>query len=297
MSTKKIISSKVDPLRKINFKDNFGKQYYTVSFYDKADNSVNLCVSSQIGCVEKCAFCATGDAPFIRNLTQAEMEEQYTEGIKVLSDFSTENHPRTLYIILEGMGEASYNLANCLSGFSSFFESSANEFDKIAFRVSTAGNVSLIAPYKQFITRESPKMPNVQFQFQVSLHTPFDEERRFLVPRFGIDYPIGEMIPQFKKFADFLKSPLKFNYMLLRYPDGRINYSQKHLEKLVSISAPLNARVKLTKYSDTGKGFLSPSGEVYEDIRIFLETNGVKTSIRPLFGLDINAACGMLDYR
>jgi len=84
--------------------------------------------------------------------------------------------------------------------------------------------------------------------------------------------------------------------MLLNYPDGETNYSQEHLNKLASIVIPQKTSIKLTSYSETGKGFSSPNAKVFKEVKKILEQKGIEVEIRKLLGSDINAACGMLHY-
>lgn len=291
-----VLSSSDSPTKKIIFKDPEGRPFYTVSFYDPDDNSINLCLSSQVGCLEKCLFCATGDAPFVRNLSNMEIEEQFKSGIESMIEFNTKN-PRILYAIFEGMGEPTYNIVNCLGAFKSFHNARGKNFDRIALRISTAGNPDFIQEYKRFVKDNTQSMNNVKFQFQMSLHSPFDKERERLVPHLGKKYSLEYVTTKLKDLADFLNCPLKFNYMLLNLPWGGTNYTDEHLRELTSVSQKINARIKLTRYSETSKGFSSPDDDTYERVKLFLESHNIRTTIRPLFGSDINAACGMLDYR
>lgn len=84
--------------------------------------------------------------------------------------------------------------------------------------------------------------------------------------------------------------------MLLKYPDGTNNFSEKYLKKLSQILNPKSTQIKLTKYSDTGKGFSSPDKTVFSNVQNFLISKGFEVEIRELLGQDINAACGMLHY-
>lgn len=290
------MTSKEASLRKIIFKSADQQYYPVVGFYDSEDNSTNLCLSSQVGCTEKCKFCATGQFPLVRNLTAGEILEQISVGIQSVGDLVKDKDPRVLYLIFEGMGESSYNLNNCFQGFKNS-RLTPNGFDKTVFRLSTVGNLELIEPYSQFILENRQSMPDVRFNFQVSLHSPFDEERKYLIPGISGKFKINEIIKSFGDFAEFLDSKLKLNYLLLNFPNGQRNYSPSHLEELASIVLPEKTKIKLTKYSETGKGFSSPSENVFGEVKDFLIGRGIETSVRQLIGRDINAACGMLHYQ
>jgi adenine C2-methylase RlmN of 23S rRNA A2503 and tRNA A37 len=291
-----VLESKEFPIKKIHFGNN-ERQYYTVSFYDNEDNSINICASSQIGCLERCLFCATGDSPFVRNLTASEISEQYAAGISVMADKVGLNDPRLLYIIMEGMGEPSFNLQNCFNGLSDAFKKGTlSKFDEVQYRISTAGNPGMIQPYKDFIGGSATEMPSVNFQFQISLHSPFDSERAYLIPGIGAKFALKDTLPRFSDLANSLGQKLKLNYLLLNFPNGQNNYSSKHAEELARILNPAEARIKLTKYSNTGKKFSSPNDETYLEFKKKLEGFGFGVVIRELFGEDISAACGMLHY-
>jgi 23S rRNA (adenine2503-C2)-methyltransferase len=291
----KISESKTAPLRKIHF----GKEsenYYSVLFYDKLANSIVLCASSQIGCPEKCLFCATADSKFIRNLKREEISKQYSTGLNAMQDYIGMHNPKLLYIIMEGMGEPSYNLSNCLGGFEDYKSEILKQFDKVNLRITTVGNPEMILPYKNFISSQNDVAEKIKFQIQLSLHSPFDDERKYLMPTISKKHKLNEIIPIFSDLSNFLKEPFRVNYLLLDFPNGGSNYSKKHIEEILKILPAESSKLKLTKYSETNKGFKSPKEEVYLEAKEYLEKRGITTIIRELIGQDVNAACGMLNY-
>lgn len=294
MRIKEILKSDLDPLKKIVWSEH-DKYFYTVSFYDSLDNSINICVSSQIGCTERCAFCATASYPFVKNLGQKDLERQYLQGLEIMADFKRKYNPKILFVILEGMGEPTRNLDNCLKAFKNVYPKIEKQFNKIIFKVSTIGYTNLIEKYICFIKENTKSMPKVAFRFQISLHSPVNEERHILIPT--ISGEISKIIKDFYKLSDFLGSKLLCNYMLLNYPNGETNYSPEHLSKLTSIIIPKKTSIKLTSYSETGKGFSSPNIKVFKEVKKILEKKGIEVELRKLLGSDINAACGMLHYR
>ena len=60
-----------------------------------------VCVSSQVGCPARCAFCASGKEGVMRNLTPAEIVEQVAQINKHL----IESGERVSHIVFMGMGE------------------------------------------------------------------------------------------------------------------------------------------------------------------------------------------------
>lgn len=291
-----ISESKDASLKKIHFGNEL-QNYYSVLFYDKKANSIVLCASSQIGCPERCLFCATADSKFIRNLTKEEIVQQYSEGLSSMQDYIKEHNPKLFYVIMEGMGEPSRNLTNCLEGFGESKKEILKQFDRINYRITTVGNPEMVKPYKEFISSQTDSGEKVKFQIQLSLHSPFDSERRYLMPAVSKKHELKEIVPPFVSLANFLKEPFRVNYLLLDFPNGGSNYSKAHLEELLKILPAESSKLKLTKYSETNKGFRSPGDEVYLEAKEFLEKRGIHTVIKELLGKDVNAACGMLNYQ
>lgn len=291
-----VLNSAHDPLTKIVYRHPRGGEYYAVSFYDTVDNSLNICSSSQVGCIEDCRFCATGGYPFRSNLSAEQISSQHKDGVSAMDSFRQKHRIELLYIIMEGMGEPSFNLMNCLQGLELSYQDLVGLFRKIIFRISTIGNTALIDPYRKFIQDTGDRMPHVDFQFQISLHTPFNHERAWLIPKFGARLTVEEVLKRFYVLSDYLGDKLKCNYLLMNYPDGGNNYSRGHIDQLIRVVVPEKTRIKLTRYSDTGKGFSSPPEEVYDEVREALEQNGIQTKVRKIMGADVNAACGMLHY-
>lgn len=180
------------------------------------------------------------------------------------------------------MGEASHNIDNTFNGFQLAYSHLGQKYEKIAFRISTIGNVKLVDRYIEFIEANKSQMPNVEFQFQISLHNAIDSERKELIPKNSARYGIDEVIREFSRLAKYLGTKIKCNYLLLNFPNGKTNYSQTHLDALIGLIDPSMIRLKLTKYSDTGKGFSSPDASEYDRICKYLNTHGISTKIRDL---------------
>jgi 23S rRNA (adenine2503-C2)-methyltransferase len=285
------LRSTADPLEKWIHRTPKGS-FSTVYFYDAHDNSINACSSSQIGCVESCRFCATGDVPFVRNLTVDEMRSQFLGSTTVLKSFLKPKEPR-LYLLLEGMGEASYNLQNCIQASHQILPTLLTSFNDITLRLSTAGNVGVVEPF--ISAAQTYTHPSLRYQFQLSLHSSDEEQRKYLIPGFAQKYTLDQTIDAFLSLADRLGQKLKCNYLLLNF-NGETNYSRAHLDELVRLLPADRSRVKLTAYSDTGKNIHSPNKQTFIEVAKYLQSKGLQTSIRPLLGSDIESACGMLNY-
>ena len=112
-----ILKSQCNNLDKAVFSEENIERYYSVAFYVGDEGEGIICVSSQIGCPERCRFCATGDQSFIRNLTTNEILSELQVGISMIKDMVTDFSRKKLSVICEGMGEVSYNINNCFAAF------------------------------------------------------------------------------------------------------------------------------------------------------------------------------------
>lgn len=215
-----------------------------------------------------------------------------------MKNYIEKNDIPTLHIICEGMGEASRNINNCFGALIEVYPEISNRFQKIVFRVSTIGNIELVKNYIDFVHANGYLKTNIEFQIKLSLHTPFDIERLYLSTNISKRYRVNEILKEFYSLADVLNTKLICNYVLFDYPNGGNNYSDIHKLKLSNILKPEKTKLLLGKYSETGKGFISPEESIYNKWYDYFNLQcGIKTEKTSLKGSDIGAACGMLDYK
>ena len=278
------------------FEDGIEK-YYTVAFLgEKAGDFI--CVSSQIGCPEKCLFCATGDQTFVRNLTEEEIYTELEVGVSMVENMVTDIRSKQISIIFEGMGEASYNIEACFTAFDKFYSVISGKYEKIILRVSSSGNCDLCEKYKKYYLTRKDIYKNVEFQLKLSLHTPYDSERKYLMSNVSNRFSLSTIMQSFINLSKLLGTKLICNYVLFSYPNGQNNYSNEHAFELGKIIDKEYVKMTLGTYSETGKGFVSPEKKTYEFFYNYLNQKlGIETEIIELYGQDINAACGMLNYK
>ena len=287
----KIIRSQIDPVEMYVHTDENNIKYSTVYFHYPEGDMLIACCSSQIGCVESCKFCATGSLPFIGNLSQDKMYGQYISSLNALDDIQRNRRPSNLLILLEGMGEASYNFDNAFNGMKKAIPELLSEYKTLRMRISTAGNLGLIDKLEKVVENN---VHAITYEFQLSLHSSIDEDRKYLIPGFAKRWGVESTTKEFTSFAHRIGQKPRFNYLLLNF-DKKNNYSARHLEELVRL-VESGSSLKLTKYSETGKNMSSPNDETYEEVGQFLQSHGIQVHQRSLLGSDILAACGMLNY-
>ncbi len=156
----------------------------------------------------------------IRNLLIEDIVEEIQDGIKIMQNLTEVYKVKKLRISYEGMGEASYNIVNCLEAFSQIIENYSNVFEYFTLRISSVGNIILVDNYLEFYNSNKHRK-NIDFQLKLSLHTPSNEEREYLFPIISKKYSLLlYIIKEFYRRIDILGGKLIVNNLLLGYPDG-----------------------------------------------------------------------------
>jgi 23S rRNA (adenine2503-C2)-methyltransferase len=127
----------------------------------------------------------------------------------------------------------------------------------------------------------------------VSLHTPFDEERRKLMPVQQV-YPLQEVLEEIRSWDFGRQRRVSFEYILFK----NYNYSAAHVNELSRVLHGIRCRVNLIRYHPIPDTPLeSPNEKTIMDFRDRLNDKGITTTIRASRGQDIWAACGLLSTK
>jgi 23S rRNA (adenine2503-C2)-methyltransferase len=236
-----------------------------------------VCISSQVGCKFACAFCASGQAGFRRNLTVGEIV-----GEVLLAAAAWNDRPGN--IVFMGVGEPLDNYDEVLRAIRILNHAEGLAIGARRITLSTCG----VIPGIQRLANEG-----LQIELSVSLHAPDDATRARLMP-VNHRWPIAEILAACKAYAEKTKRIITFEYTLVR---GQ-NDSAAQAEQLARLLAPLPARVNLIPLSPV-EGF---AGEpcAPETARQFirtLERAGINATLRDSQGSRIKAACGQLRIR
>ena len=133
-------------------------------------NRFTVCVSSQAGCSLTCTFCATGRMGLIRQLTTAEIFDQYIEVNKIALETYGQALTNVVYM---GMGEPLLNYKNVVQSVRRLISSSGPNLSFRRITISTAGIAKMI--YK--LADE-----NIKLNLALSLHASNDEKRSEMMP-------------------------------------------------------------------------------------------------------------------
>jgi 23S rRNA (adenine2503-C2)-methyltransferase len=252
-----------------------GNQIETV--FIPEDRRGTLCVSSQVGCALRCAFCATAQQGFSRNLSSAEIVGQVFNARRYLGDGRITN------VVLMGMGEPLLNFDAVLMATELMMDDLAYGLAKRRVTISTAGIVPAIDRLASLS----------EASLAVSLHATTDELRDRLVP-INRKYPLAELLAACRRFAASEKQrgrKITFEYVML---EG-INDSEADAKRLVKLLAYIPSKINLIPFNPVaGVSFQRASPKAIERFQAILRTAGFFVSVRRPRGEDIDAACGQL---
>jgi 23S rRNA (adenine2503-C2)-methyltransferase len=233
-----------------------------------------LCLSVQVGCKMGCLFCMTGKQGFQGQLSAGEILNQYR---------SLPERGSVTNIVYMGMGEPLDNLANVLDSLEVLCSDYGFGLSPTRITVSTIG---LLPAMRTFLER-------TRCHLAVSLHTPFEEERRRLMPVENV-YPLQNVLDELRRSALRGQRRVSFEYILF----DRLNDTPRHARELARILNGIRCRVNLIPFHPIPGTPLAPSPRAaMVQFEAHLREHGIRTTIRRSRGQDIAAACGMLSTR
>lgn len=236
-----------------------------------------VCISSQAGCRFKCAFCASGQAGFSRNLEPGEMTAQVLLAMR-------ESPVPITNVVFMGIGEPFDNYDNVLKAARILNDHDGLNIGARKITISTCG----IIPGMERFSEESS-----QFELSISLHAPDNELRTQLMP-VNKKYPLPDLMQAARKYTEKTNRIITFEYTLIK----DINDSPARAEQLVKLLRGLHCRINLIPLSPVteydGKTSPSERTQAFEKI---ISSAGFNTTLRWSRGKDVNAACGQLRYK
>ena len=238
----------------------------------------SACVSVQVGCAMKCAFCASGLGGFSRNLTKSEILEELLRLNALLP-----KEERLTHIVVMGTGEPTLNLDALLPALA---EATASDGLDLGNRKVTISTVGIPAGIRRLAAE------NVPYKLAVSLHAPNDRIRDEIMPQNRI-HPIAEVLSAADVFFKTTGRRVTFEYILL---DG-INAGLEHAAELARLLRNKTAIVNVSPYNPAPElPFKTPSTQTTRRFVDALEDAGIQVKIRFRKGDKINAACGQLRW-
>ena len=233
-----------------------------------------VCVSSQVGCRQGCAFCASTIGGLVRNLLPSEiLDEVLFTQLDSGKDISN--------IVLMGIGEPLDNFDNVMRFLELVNHPKGMNIGMRHISLSTCG---LTERFDDLAARD------LQLTLSVSLHAPDDETRSRLMPA-NRGRGVEELIRCCQRYYEKTGRRISFEYAMI---DG-VNDTEHHARLLARRAAEVGAHVNLIPLNHVEERQFQPStqGHMKAFIRI-LEENNVNVTVRRRLGSDVDASCGQL---
>ncbi|MHB8060630.1 MAG: 23S rRNA (adenine(2503)-C(2))-methyltransferase RlmN [Gaiellaceae bacterium] len=238
------------------------------------DGRRSVCISTQSGCPLQCAFCASGQMGFKRNLSAWEILDQ----VLYFRQIEQVNHGA-----LMGMGEPLMNLAAVLTAVRALPDLGVGHRHTA---ISTAGWV----PGIDRLTAEG-----LPVRLALSLHAPDDELRRTLMS-VTARFPIAQVIAACERFYAKRRRMVFVEYLML----AGVNDRPAQAQALARLLDRKQFKLNLIPYNETGDGrgaFRGSARPAIDAFRAELTKAGLEATVRVARGREIDAACGQLAGR
>ncbi len=266
------IQTSVDGTKKYLFRSLNGS--FIEAAYIPDNHRSTLCISSQAGCRFGCMFCMTGKQGFQGQLSTGDILNQVR---------SIPEREQISNIVYMGMGEPFDNPEPVMQSIELLTSDYGYGMSPRRITVSTIG---IIPAMEVFLEQSSCHLA-------VSLHSPFEEERKRIMPVENA-HSLAEVLNTIKSFSIDRQRRISFEYIVFK----DLNHSERHVKALAKILNGIRCRINLLRYHPVpGIEFESPSDEVMERFKEALEGKGIITTIRRSRGQDISAACGLLSTK
>jgi 23S rRNA (adenine2503-C2)-methyltransferase len=243
------------------------------------EDRTTLCVSTQVGCPMACSFCATGALGFTRNLSAAEIVDQFCRMRELVAAGR-----RITNIVFMGMGEPLLNPAAVHAAIRILIDPKGAALAPRRITVSTVGVVPQI----------DPLLAVAPIHLALSLHATTDALRERLVP-LNRRYPLDALLGALRASEHVSKRrPIFVEYTLI---DG-VNDAPEDARRLPRLLAGLPVKLNLIPMNPhADAGYRAPSEETLDRFLREVAGAGLRVTLRRSRGPDIDAACGQLALR
>lgn len=241
------------------------------------DYGYSVCVSSQVGCDMRCAFCASGLKGAVRNLSAAEIIAQ----VYLFNERIREHKQMVSRVVVMGSGEPMLNF-DAVLGALDFFHREDTCF--MSYRNMTISTCGIIPGIKRLAEQGKP------INLAVSLHAVRNDLRTSLMP-VNKGFPFVDVIAAAEAYSEAGGRQVTYEYILLKDK----NDSVQDAELLSNYLRYKHASVNLIPANPVPEqGFERPSKAAIERFVKVLTKNRINATVRKEMGKDIDAACGQL---
>src|SRR5438270_10310949 len=172
-----------------------------------------ICVRSQFGFPIGCTFCATGRSGFDRNLSQAEIVDQFLAASRDLG----ETQRSLTNVVFMGMGEPLNNYAAVVGAIRRWARKETLDFSPRRVTISTIG----LVPFIERLSAEG-----LPVNLAISLHAPDDELRSSMIP-VNRKYPIAAVVGAARAHAARTGRRTSYEYVLLQGVNDSVEQARR----------------------------------------------------------------------
>lgn len=252
------------------------------SVIDNGSGKDIVCIPTQTGCNLGCQFCYLSDAELkVRNLEPEEM----TEAVRLALGGLTERpRQQTLLVSFMGCGEPMLNIDNVYQAMLRIRGSWSLAYPTVRFGMASLlprGCLERLEDVAEYI-----RYDKLQLKLHLSLHTPYDEVRRYLMPAAA---DVRDSVEALRQYRSDTGNSVEIHYALM----DKVNDRNVDAVGMIGLLKRNKVPVKFITYNEkpTAKAWLRRS-VCMSSFRETLETNGIATEFYDPPGSDIGASCG-----
>lgn len=254
----------------IELKD--GQCIETVLLIDK-EGRKTACVSCQVGCGMKCAFCMTGTLGFSRNLEAAEIVEQFLHLEDVCGKLDN--------IVFMGMGEPMLNLTEIRKSIAILTHEKGRNLSSRRITLSTSGIIKGIYD----LADNGPKI-----RLAVSLTAAEEDLRTQLMP-INASNPLPELKKAIKYYTEKTGKRCTLEAALMH----DVNTTKESIQCMKNFAQDLDVHINLIAWNPVPQlPFTQPTAAECNNYIQQLEKAGINVTLRKHRGRKIGGACGQL---
>ena len=269
--SQKQISQK-DGTVKFLFRLNDGN--FIESVFMKYHHGNTLCVSSQVGCLMGCRFCASTIGGKVRDLSPGEIISQIITAQK-------ETGERISNIVMMGIGEPLDNFLNVTKFLEIVNDENTLNIGYRHISLSTCGIVPKIYELSEL---------NMPITLSVSLHAPFDDMRSEIMP-INKKYPLATLVKAMKDYVKKTNRRISIEYALI---EGK-NDTKECAKELIRLFSRGLFHINLIPVNNVReRNYKKTSASATKEFAKILNDGGLNATVRRELGSDIDAACGQL---
>lgn len=241
-----------------------------------------LCVSTQVGCRMGCTFCASTLGGLVRNLSSGEI---LSEILAVNRHIGGDINKRQITnVVLMGSGEPLDNYDNVVNFLRLLSCPDGINISPRNVSLSTCGLVP------KMIALADEGLP---VNLTLSLHSPFDEERKKIMP-IANSYKVSEIIGALDNYFEKTGRRYYLEYSLIQGVNDT-ELCAKELQRLFK-SKPCHINlIRLNSVKE--KSLIATTEKKADEFMKKLEKLGLSVTLRRRMGDDIDGACGQLRRR